>query len=135
MRDDRNGHTYPDYVLRPSRALAESYLASQGARIDLDEVPPTYMIFLRGEALGVNLFEDLDIPRRRALHGGQRYEWFHPIGWDDEVRVTATVLKTVEKPAKNGSLWFADVEYAYRIVGTGVLALKELTRIIERRPA
>jgi hypothetical protein len=132
MRKEREGWTYPAYRLRPDRALAAKYLAAQGASADLDAVPPTYMIFLRGEAHGVDLFADLDIPRDKALHGGQRYEWLAPIGWDDTLNVTATVERITEKIGKAGTLWFADVRYEYRRARDGALALRELTRIIKR---
>ena len=132
MRKEREGHIYPAYTLRPSRALAEKYLASQGAPAELSAVPLTYMIFLRGEAHGVDLFKDLDIPRNKALHGGQRYEWFAPIGWDDDVQVTATVLRITEKTTKNGPLWIADVQYDYIPASTRQVAVRELTRIIKR---
>lgn len=132
MRKEREGHIYPAYTLRPSRDLAAKYLASQGAPVELCAVPLTYMIFLRGEAHGVDLFQDLDIPRNKALHGGQRYEWFAPIGWDDDVRVTTTVLKIVEKTTKNGPLWIADIQYDYALAGTQQVAVRELTRIIKR---
>lgn len=132
MRKEREGHIYPTYMLRPSRNLAEQYLASQGAPAELSGVPLTYMIFLRGEAHGVDLFRDLDIPRNKALHGGQRYEWFAPIGWDDDVQVTTTVLRIVEKNTKSGSLWIADVQYDYAVASTRQLAVRELTRIIQR---
>ncbi len=132
MRKEREGHIYPAYRLKPSRDLAHKYVASQGAPVELSAVPLTYMIFLRGEAHGVDLFRDLDIPRNKALHGGQRYEWFAPIGWDDEVQVTASVLKIVEKATRNGPLWIADVQYDYTLAGTRQLAVRELTRIIKR---
>ena len=132
MRKERQGHVYPAYTLRPSRDLAEKYLASQGAPLELSAVPLTYMIFLRGEAHGVDLFRDLDVPRNKALHGGQRYEWFAPIGWDDDVRVTASILKIVEKTTRNGPLWIADVQYDYTLARTRQLAVRELTRVIER---
>ena len=70
--------------------------------------------------------------RELALHGGQRYEWFAPIGWNDDVQVTATVLKIVEKTTKNGPLWIADIQYDYALANTGELAVRELTRIIKR---
>ena len=132
MRKEREGHIYPAYTLRPSRNLAEKYLASQGAPVELSAVPSTYMIFLRGEARGIDLFQDLDIPRNKALLGGQRYEWFAPIGWDDDVQVTTTVLKIVEKTTKSGPLWIADVQYDYTLASTRQLAVRELTRIIKR---
>ena len=132
MRMARQGHVYPAYTLRPNRDLAQKYLASQGAPADLSAVPLTYMIFLRGEAHGVDLFQDLDIPRNKALLGGQRYEWLAPIGWDDEVQVIASVLKIVEKTTRNGPLWIADVQYDYTLANTRQLAVRELTRIIKR---
>src|SRR5438874_2132542 len=73
MRKEREGWTYPAYRLRPDRALAAKYLEAQGAPADLAAVPLTYMIFLRGEGHGVDLFKDLDIPRDdRAVLGGDR---------------------------------------------------------------
>ena len=132
MRMDRQGFVYPPYRLRIDRELAAQYVAAQGVGNADDQVPPTYMIFLRGESHGVDLFVDLDIPRQRALHGGQRYEWFAPIGWDDAFDVTARVVKMTQKTSKSGPLWFADVEYEYRNADSGELALRELTRIIER---
>lgn len=132
MRKEHEGKSFPAYRLRPDRELAEKYLISQQVDVDLTEVPLTYMIFLRGEAYGVDLFKDLGIPRSRALHGGQRYEWFAPIGWDDDVEVTATIRKIVEKVGKGGTLWFGDIEYEYRRAADGELLVRELTRIIER---
>jgi hydroxyacyl-ACP dehydratase HTD2-like protein with hotdog domain len=90
------------------------------------------MIFLRGETLGVDLFKDLDIPRQKALHGGQRYEWFAPITWDDELKVTATVEKIVEKQGKRGPVWFADVRFDYRRASDDTLMLRELTRLVKQ---
>jgi len=90
------------------------------------------MIFLRGETKGVNLFTDLDIPRQKALHGGQRYEWFCPVEWSDELDVTVTVDKIVEKQSKRGPIWFADVSFAYRRVSDGMLVLRELTRLVKQ---
>jgi hypothetical protein len=133
MRMDRQGFVYPPYRLRIDRSRAAQYVAAQGAHLGDDgAVPPTYMIFLRGESQGVDLFVDLGIPRQRALHGGQRYEWFLPMGWDDTFEVTARVVKITEKTSKSGPLWFADVEYDYRNEASGELALRETTRIIER---
>jgi hypothetical protein len=132
MRMDREGFVYPTYRLRPDRDLAAKYVEAQEGAADGATVPPTYMIFLRGEAHGIDLFTDLDIPRQRALHGGQRYEWFAPIDWDDELDVTARVAKITEKTSKGGPLWFAEIEYEYRIVRSGQLALREITRIIKR---
>lgn len=131
------GKVYPPYRLRPDRALAAKMLAGQGAgeapgAAGDEAVPPTYFIFLRGEKRGVDLFADLDIPREKALHAGQRYEWLAPIGWDDEVEVTARIARLAEKESKAGRLWFADVEYEYRLLPARTLALREITRLVKR---
>ena len=131
MHKHLEGHVFPAFKLRPNHALAAQYLESQGAPADASAVPPTYMIFLRAEAHGIDLFKDLDIPRQKALHGGQRYEWFAPIGWDAEVSVTVTVNKITEKQTKSGTLWFADVQYDYALAD-GTPALREITRLIKR---
>jgi hypothetical protein len=131
MRAEREGWVYPAYRISADRDLVEKYLVSQQAPSDLESVPLTYMIFLRGETRGVDLFTDLGIPRERALHGGQRYEWFAPVGWDDELEVVTTIRKITEKAGKSGTLWFADVDYDYRLAD-GRLALRETTQIIER---
>ena len=125
------GKVYPPYRLRPDRALAAKMQAGQGLPAP-DTLPPTYFIFLRGAAHGVDLFADLDIPRTKALHAGQRYEWFASIGWDDEVEVTARIAKLAEKDGKAGKLWFADVEYEYRLLPARTLALREVTRLVKR---
>lgn len=131
MNMNMQGHIYPPFRLKPERALAEKFLRGQGAPSDLSAVPPTYMIFLRGERRGANLFGDLGIPREKALHGGQRYEWFEQIEWDDELDVTVTIEKLVEKEGRGGKIWFADVAFDYaRPDGTKVL--REITRLIER---
>src|SRR3990170_43283 len=88
MRMDRLGHVYPAYRIKPDRMLARKFMVGLGVDGEPERVPPTYMIFLRGETLGVDLFKDLDIPRQKALHGGQRYEWFAPLDWSDDVDVT-----------------------------------------------
>jgi hypothetical protein len=132
MRMDRAGHVYPPYRLRPNRRLAKQFLTGLGLAGETDRVPPTYMIFLRGETLGVDLFKDLDIPRQKALHGGQRYEWFALIDWDDELNVTATIEKITEKQGKRGPVWFADVRFDYRRVDDDTLVLRELTRLIKQ---
>lgn len=130
------GHVFPKYRLTPNRDLAARFLHGQGvdpkAEGALDRVPPTYMVFLRGEMHGVKLFHDLDIKYEKALHGGQKYEWFGEIGWDDEVEVTATVTSMAEKSGKRGSIWFADVTYEYVRADTGELVLRELSRMIEQ---
>ena len=135
MRMERQGHSYPTYRLKPDRELAALYLQAQGDDRKPETVPPTYMIFLRGETLGLNLFEDLDIPRTQALHAGQRYEWFLPVSWDDELEVTATVSKITEKDGRRGKIWFADVTYDYCKIPSGDLALREVTRIVKTSKA
>lgn len=132
MKMELQGHVYPPYPLKIDKDLAEKFLRSMGLQSESETVPPTYLIFLRGEAQGVNLFTDLDIPRNRALHGGQKYEWFSPIQWDDSMEVTAKVVTITEKTTKSGPLWIADVEYDYKRAGNGELVLRELTRIIKR---
>jgi hypothetical protein len=132
MNMDLEGKVYPPYRLKPDRALAAKMRAGQGLPETAAEVPPTYFIYLRGEGCGVNLFADLDIPRDKALQAGQRYEWFAPIGWDDEVEVTARIARLTAKDGKAGRLWFADVEYEYRLLPARNLALKEVTRIVKR---
>ncbi len=132
MRMDRAGYVYPPYRLKPDRALTQRFLVGLGLDIEPQTVPPTYMIFLRGETLGVDLFKDLDIPREKALHGGQRYEWFAPISWEDELKVTATVEKIVEKQGKRGPVWFADVRFDYRRASDDMLVLRELTRLVKQ---
>jgi hypothetical protein len=132
MRMDRAGHVYPPYRLKPERALARKFMIGLGIDKEPECVPPTYMVFLRGEAAGVNLFADLDIPRQKALHGGQRYEWFAPISWDDELEVTATVNRISERQGKRGPIWFADVTFDYRRVQGEKLVLRELTRLVKQ---
>jgi N-terminal half of MaoC dehydratase len=132
MRMERTGHVYPPYRIKPDRALARHLMAGLGLDGVPDRVPPTYMNFLRGETSGVDLFTDLDIPRQKALHGGQRYEWFEPILWDDEYAVTAKVEKISEKQGKRGPIWFADVAFEYRRARDNKLVLRELTRLVEQ---
>ena len=132
MNMQLEGKVYPPYRLRPDRALAAKMLAGQGFAAAPKDVPPTYFIYLRGETRGVNLFTDLDIPRERALQAGQRYEWFAPIGWDDEVEATARIAKLTAKESKSGKLWFADIEFEYRLLPARTLALRELTRVVKR---
>lgn len=132
MNMQLEGKVYPPYRLKPDRALAAKMLAGQGLAGVAAAVPPTYFLFLRGAAHGVDLFADLDIPREKALHAGQRYEWLAPIGWDDEVEVTARIASLAEKQGKGGKLWFADVEYEYRLLPARTLALREITRLVKR---
>lgn len=126
-----DGKVYPPFRLKPDRALAAKMAAGQGLAVPA-AVPPTYFIFLRGESRGVDLFTDLDIPRAKALHAGQRYEWFAPVDWDDEVEVTARIAKLAAKEGKGGKLWFADIEYEYRVLPARTLALREITRLVKR---
>ena len=131
MNMDRQGYVFPPFTVRPEKALAEKLLRGQGAAVDLETVPPTYMIFLRGETRGADLFEALGIDRRRALHGGQRYEWHEPLAWDEALSVTATVETIAEKQGRSGRIRFAEVALDYaRADGTKVL--REITRLIER---
>lgn len=132
MNMDMQGQAYAPFTLKPNKALAEKFLLGQGAPADLSSVPPTYLIFLRGETRGVNLFKDLGIPREKALHGGQRYEWFAPFGWEDELDVTVTVEKITEKQGKQGRIWFADVAFDYARAVDGTPVVREITRLIER---
>ena len=132
MNMDLEGHVYPPYRLRADRARAAEMLSGMGIERVPGEVPPTYFIFLRGEKHGVDLFADLDIPREKALHAGQRYEWVSPIGWDDELEVRVRIDRLAAKEGKSGKLWFADVVYEYRHAATGALALRETTRLVKR---
>jgi hypothetical protein len=129
---EHEGRVYPPYRLRLSRELGRKYCNAISVNFEEKQVPLTYMIFLRGEAKGIDLFRDLDIPRHQALHGGQRYEWLSPLTWNDEVDVTVRIERVLEKTSKTGLLWFVDASYEYRQVTTGELALKELTRLIKR---
>lgn len=131
MNMNLEGKVYPPYRLKPDRALAAKMQAGQGLAAPT-AVPPTYFIFLRGETRGVDLFTDLDIPRTKALHAGQRYEWFAPVGWNDEIEVTARIARLAAKEGKSGKLWFADIEYEYRVLPARTLALREITRLVKR---
>ncbi len=131
MRTELQGKSYPPYTLRPDRVKARKFMTALGVPED-DKVPLTYLIFLRGETLGVDLFKDLDIPREKALHGGQRYEWFAPVTFDDELSVTATIDKVIEKQSKRGPIWFADVSFEYRKAASNELALREITRLVKQ---
>jgi hypothetical protein len=132
MKSSLQGHTYPPYRIRPDRALARKFMSALGDDREPESLPPTYLVFLRGETLGVNLFADLDIPREKALHGGQRYEWFAPVSFDDELDVTVHIDKITEKQGKRGTIWFADVTFEYRHAGSGELALREVTRLVKQ---
>jgi len=129
---DHEGKVYPSYKVRPDRTLGLQYAQSLGLR-ELPAQPPlTYLIFLRGEIQGVDLFTDLDIPRQQALHGGQRYEWFAPVAWDDELDVRVRIDRVLEKTSKAGPLWFVDATFDYLHAQSGVLAVREVTRLIKR---
>ncbi len=129
------GRTYPSYRIRIERPVGQDYWRALGMPGTPDTVPLTYFIFLRGETRGVDLFRDLDIPRQQALHGGQRYEWFEPLHWDDEFDVVTRVERVTSKQSKAGPLWFADVVYDYTQVAGGRLAVRETTRLIKRGAA
>jgi hypothetical protein len=131
MRTDQQGRIYPPYTLRLDREKARDLVSALGVPDD-GSVPLTYLIFLRGENLGVNLFADLDIPREKALHAGQRYEWFAPLSFDDEVSVTATIDTVTEKQGKRGPIWFADVSFEYRKTPDDSLVLREITRLVKQ---
>jgi hypothetical protein len=132
MNMQLEGHVYPAFRLRADRTRAGEMLAGMGIAAPPAEPPPTYFIFLRAASHGVDLFKDLDIPREKALHAGQRYDWLAPIGWDDELEVTARIEKLTAKEGKAGKLWFADVVFEYRLVRSGALALREVTRLVKR---
>ncbi|MBZ0217361.1 MAG: MaoC family dehydratase N-terminal domain-containing protein [Fimbriimonadaceae bacterium] len=131
MNMNMQGHIFAPFTLMPDKNLAEQFLLGQGVSGELSDVPPTYMIFLRGEKRGVNLFEALDIPRQKALHGGQRYDWIQPIKWGEEYTVSVTIETIVEKDGRSGKIWFADVLFHY-YDSEGEIALREKTSIIER---
>src|SRR3546814_7539900 len=95
-----------------------------GLQSESENVPPTYLIFLRGEEHGVNLFTDLDIPRNRALHGGQKYEWFSPIQWDDSMEVTARVVTITEKTTKRSEEHTSELQSLMRS-SSAVFCLKK----------
>lgn len=126
------GRSYPPYRLRPDRAMGLQYVQSLGMSALPDQPPLTYLIFLRGETQGVDLFSDLDIPRHQALHGGQRYEWHAPVAWDDELEVRVRIDRVLEKNSKAGPLWFVDATFDYHHVPSGALAVREVTRLIKR---
>lgn len=130
MRVELQGRVYPPFRLRPDRDKARKFMIALGAS-ELNKLPLTYLVFLRGETLGVDLFTDLDIPREKALHGGQRYEWFAPVSFDDELSVTARIDKVTEKAGKRGPIWFADISFEYR-KANGELALREITRLVKQ---
>jgi hypothetical protein len=131
VSQEHEGRIYPRRRLLPQRDLVAKYWQSLGMEVK-SELPLTYLIFLRSEQLGVDLFKDLDIPRNRALHGGQRYEWFAPIGIDDALDVDIRIDKVTHKQSKSGALSFVDVTFEYRLASSGQLAVREVTRLIKR---
>jgi hypothetical protein len=103
------GHHYLPLRLAPDRTLAAKFLYGQGVPVDgpdgpPDRVPPTDLVFLRGETHGVDLFRDLGIPRQRALHGGPRYKRCAPVGRDapDDVTVTVDSTRSARRPVCAG---------------------------------
>lgn len=131
MDMSKQGHVFPTFQVTPDRAMAAQFLQGQGASPDTETVPPTYLIFLRGETRGADLFEALDIPREKALHGGQTYAWHAPVAWDVPLDVVARVDSIVEKSGKSGTVWFADVSFEYRNPD-GTLAVREVTKLVKR---
>lgn len=129
---EHEGRAYPPARLKPDPDLAARYWRALGQTPPPAELPPTYLIFLRCERLGIDLFTDLNIPREQALHGGQRYEWFAPIGLNDVLDVHVRIDRVTEKQSKSGPLWFVDVSFEYRLADSGQLALREVTRLIKR---
>jgi hydroxyacyl-ACP dehydratase HTD2-like protein with hotdog domain len=105
---DHEGKVYPPYQVRPDRAMGLQY----------------------AQALGLST--DLDIPRHQALHGGQRYEWFAPVEWDEVLQVHVRIDRVLEKNSKAGPLWFVDASFDYHHAQSGVLAVREITRLIKR---
>jgi hypothetical protein len=132
MKTEMTEHVYAPFRLKAEPELARKFMAALGVNEPPATVPPTYLIFLRGERLGVDLFKDLDIPREKALHGGQRYEWYAPITFEDDLDVIARVGKIVEKQGKRGTIWFADVSFDYHRARDGKLAVREITRLIKQ---
>lgn len=129
---ENEGRTFPRLRLLPDPELARQYWAALGVDSPPQALPLTYLIFLRSERLGVDLFKELDIPRQQALHGGQRYEWFLPVAPDDDLDVDIRVDRVAHKQSKSGPLSFVDVTFDYRIASTGALAVREVTRLIKR---
>lgn len=131
MNMEKQGTVFPPYKVTPDRRLARLFMEGSGVDVDPVEVPPTYLIFLRGETLGVNVFTELNIPRQKALHGGQRYDWVRPVQWGETLTTTVSVKSIIEKQGSNGKIWFADIEYAYDDE-TGARVVTEISRLIER---
>jgi len=131
MDMSKQGYVFPTFQVTPDRAMAAQFLQGQGAPPDAETVPPTYLIFLRGETRGADLFKALDIPREKALQGGQTYAWHAPVVWDEPLDVVARVESIIEKSGRNGTVWFADVSFEYRNVD-GILAVREVTKLVKR---
>jgi hypothetical protein len=129
---EHEGRVFPRLRLLPDRELANQYWAALGVDSPPQALPPTYLIFLRAERLGIDLFKELGIPRQQALHGGQRYEWFVPVGPDDALDVDIRVERVAQKQSKSGPLSFVDVSFDYRLASSGALAVREITRLIKR---
>lgn len=129
---EHEGRVFPRLRMSPDPELARQYWQTLGVEPAPRDLPLTYLIFLRSERLGVNLFEELDIPRQQALHGGQRYEWFLPVTADDALDVDIRVDRVVHKQSKSGPLSFVDVTFEYRLASSGDLAVREVTRLIKR---
>ena len=131
MDMSKQGHVFAPFQVTPDRVMAAAFLEGQGADPKSETVPPTYLIFLRGETRGVDLFDALDIPREKALHGGQTYEWHAPVDWGETLTVVATVDSMVEKSGRNGTVWFANVTLDYS-KADGTLAVREVTKLVKR---
>lgn len=129
---EHEGRVFPRRRLSPDPELAQLYWRTLGVDSPPEALPLTYLIFLRSEGLGVNLFEELGIPRQQALHGGQRYEWFLTVAPDTELDVDIRVDRVVHKQSKSGPLSFVDVTFEYRLASSGELAVREVTRLIKR---
>lgn len=129
---EHQGKVFPVLRLIPDEDLARRYWQALGVEPAPASLPPTYLIFLRAERLGVDLFKELGIPRQQALHGGQRYEWHAGVGPQDALDLEITVERVVHKQSKAGPLSFVDVRFDYRLADSGALAVREITRLIKR---
>ena len=69
----------------------------------------------------------LDMDLRRALQGGQSYEWHRPFRLGEKVRFTVTIEDILDK----GSLQLATVLAEFRS-GAGELIQRQRTTFIER---
>ncbi len=129
---EHQGRVFPVLRLVPDEGLARRYWQALGVDPAPSSLPLTYLIFLRSERLGVDLFRELGIPRQQALHGGQRYEWHADVRVQDALDVEITVERVVHKHSKAGPLSFVDVRFDYRLADSGTLAVREITRLIKR---